>query len=281
VGAPAIAGWCPHRIAGCPDAVDITVEEAVILPLELPSDMVHLWYMSVTDTRILLDNHLSVLDEEEKYRANRFHFDRDRIRFILARGSLRHLLARYTGFDPALIRFKQNPYGKPFLQHPHSPVQFTVTHSGGCIVHAIACGTQVGVDVELVRDSTGLASVASYFAAGEQAWLRTVDPQERDVRFFTLWVCKEAYIKALGRGLSKSLDSFEISLETRKGRKEGMEGIEPVILSDSENCAASASWRLVLFKPGEDMLGCLAINSATKIVELREYGAEQIMYSLS
>ena len=60
-----------------------------------------------------------------------------------------------------------------------------------------------------------------------------------------------------------------------------MEGIEPVILSDSENCAASASWRLVLFKPGEDMLGCLAINSATKIVELREYGAEQIMYSLS
>ena len=191
-----------------------------------------------------------------------------------------HLLARYTGSDPALIRFKQNRYGKPFLQHPHSPVQFNVTHSGGCIVHAIAHGTEVGVDVELVRDSAGLASVASYFAAGEQAWLRAADPREQDVPFFTLWVCKEAYIKALGRGLSKSLDSFEISLGTRKGRKEGMEGIEPWILSDSENGAAPASWRLVLFKPAEDILGCLAINSATQIVELREYGTEQIMHSL-
>ena len=250
------------------------------LPLELPSETVHLWYMSVTDTRILLDNHLSVLDEEEKYRANRFHFERDRTRFILARGSLRSLLARYTGSDPALIRFKQNRYGKPFLQHPHSPVQFNITHSAGCIVHAIAHGTEVGVDVEFVRNSAGLASVASYFAAGEQAWLRAADPREQDVRFFTLWVCKEAYIKALGRGLSKSLDSFEISLGTRKGRKEGMEGIEPWILSDSENGAAPASWRLVLFKPAEDMLGCLAINSATQIVELREYGTEQIMHSL-
>jgi len=237
--------------------------------------------MSVTDTRILLDNHLFVLDEEEKYRANQFHFERDRTRFILARGSLRSLLARYTGSDPALIRFKQNRYGKPFLQHPHSPVQFNITHSAGCIVHAIAYGTELGVDVEFVRNSAGLASVASYFAPGEQAWLGAADAREHDVRFFTLWVCKEAYIKALGRGLSKSLDSFEISLETRKGRKEGAEGIEPWILSDSENHAASASWRLMLFKPGEDMLGCLAINSATQIVELREYGTEQIMHSLS
>ena len=281
MGAPAIAGWRSHRIAGCPDPVDITVEEAVTLPLELPSKTIHLWYVSVTDTRILLDNHLSVLDEEEKYRANRFHFDRDRIRFILARGSLRSLLARYTGSDPALIRFKQNRYGKPFLQHPHSPVQFNVTHSGGCIVHAIACGTQVGVDVELVRDSTGLASVASYFAAGEQAWLHAADPQEQDVRFFTLWVCKEAYIKALGRGLSKSLDSFEISLGTRKGKKEGMEGIEPRILFDSESHTASAAWRLMLFKPGEDMLGCLAVNSVTKIVELRQYGTSTILQRIS
>jgi len=253
----------------------------VTLPLELPSETVHLWYMSVTDTRILLDNHLSVLDEEEKYRANQFHFERDRTRFILARGSLRSLLARYTGSDPALIRFKQNRYGKPFLQHPHSPVQFNITHSAGCIVHAIAYGTELGVDVEFVRNSAGLASVASYFAPGEQAWLGAADAREHDVRFFTLWVCKEAYIKALGRGLSKSLDSFEISLETRKGRKEGAEGIEPWILSDSENHAASASWRLMLFKPGEDILGCLAINSATQIVELREYGTEQIMHSLS
>ena len=260
------------------------------LPLELPSGTVHLWYMSVTDTRILLDNHLSILDEEEKYRANRFHFEPDRIRFILAHGSLRSLLARYTGSDPALIRFKQNRYGKPFLQHPHSPVQFNVTHSAGFIIHAVAHGPELGVDVELVRNSAGLASVASYFAPGEQAWLRAADPEKRDVRFFTFWVCKEAYIKALGRGLSKSLESFEISLEARKERTKGMEGageiegieaMEPRILSDSEDDAASASWRLVLFEPVQDVLGCLAVNSAAKIVELREYGTSTILQRIS
>jgi 4'-phosphopantetheinyl transferase len=260
------------------------------LPLELPSGTVHLWYMSVTDTRILLDNHLSILDEEEKYRANRFHFEPDRTRFILAHGSLRSLLARYTGSDPALIRFKQNRYGKPFLQHPHSPVQFNVTHSAGFIIHAVAHGPELGVDVELVRNSAGLASVASYFAPGEQAWLRAADPEKRDVRFFTFWVCKEAYIKALGRGLFKSLESFEISLEARKertngmvgaGEIEGIEAMEPRILSDSEDDAAPASWRLVLFEPVQDVLGCLAVNSAAKIVELREYGTSTILQRIS
>jgi 4'-phosphopantetheinyl transferase len=241
--------------------------------------------MSVPDTKISLDNYLSVLDEEEKCRASRFHFDRDRIRFILGRGSLRYLLARYTGSDPALIRFKQNRYGKPFLLCPHSSVQFNVTHSGDCIVFAVAHGTELGVDVEPVRDSAGLASISSYFAAGEQAWLLAADPRERNVAFFTFWVCKEAYIKALGRGLSKSLDSFEISLE-RKERMEGMEGageiegieaMEPRILADSEDDAAPASWRLVLFEPAQDVLGCLAVNSATKIVELREYGIGKML----
>jgi len=260
------------------------------LPLELPVGTVHLWHMSVPDTRVLLDNYLSVLDEEEKCRANRFHFDRDRVRFVIGRASLRCLLARYTGSDPALIRFKQNQYGKPFLQYPHSSVQFNVTHSGDCIVHAIARGTELGVDIEVIRDSVGLTSISSYFATGEQAWLLAADFRERNIAFFIFWICKEAYIKALGRGFSKSLDSFEISLGKRMKRMEGakgmeeiegIEGIDPRILSDSEDHAASASWRLVLFEPIQDVLGCLAINSATKIVELREYSTDTTLRRIS
>lgn len=230
--------------------------------------------MSVADTNISFDHHLAVLDEEELHRASRFHLDHDRVRFVLGRASLRCLLARYSDSDPALIQFKQNRYGKPFLQYPASPVQFNVTHSGNCIFHAIAHGTEVGVDAEVIRDSAGLASISSYFSAGEQDWLSATDSLAWNSAFFTLWVCKEAYIKALGRGLSKPLNSFEISLAM------GKEGLEPRVLFDSDD-AAPGSWRLVIFEPGRNVLGCLAVNHTCKIVELREYGSGTLLRRIS
>ncbi|ARO86881.1 hypothetical protein EBAPG3_003340 [Nitrosospira lacus] len=229
---------------------------------ELPAGTVHLWYTSVPQARIPLDQYLSILDEEERCRAARFHFDRDREPFILARASLRCLLARYTGADPAEIQFKQDRYGKLHIHHPVSSIRFNVTHSGDCIVHAIARGTDVGVDVEILRNSVELTSISSYFTAGEQAWLHAADAQTRDTRFFTLWTCKEAYIKALGRGLLKPLNSFEISLAERG---------EPKILSDSEDNAHLSSWRLLPFEPRRNVLGCVAVDVASTRVELRDY----------
>lgn len=80
--------------------------------------------------------------------------------------------------------------------------------------------------------------------------------------FFTLWTCKEAYVKALGRGLSKSLNSFEVSLA---------DGGKPRILSDSEDNAHLNSWRLLLFEPRRNVLGCVAVDIASTLVELRDY----------
>lgn len=236
--------------------------------IELPAGAVHLWYTSATQTRIPPDQHLPILDEKERCRAARFHFDRDRELFILARASLRCLLARYTGVDPAQIRFKQNPYGKLFIEHPASSVRFNVAHSGDCIVHAIAQGTEVGVDIEILRNSAELTSISSYFAPGEQAWLLAAGAQAGDTRFFTLWTCKEAYIKALGQGLSKSLDSFEIGFA---------EGGEPKILSDSGNNAHPGSWRLLRFEPRRNVLGCVAVDVASTRVELRDYDSGALL----
>lgn len=234
---------------------------ASLRAIGLPERTVHLWRLSVAQTRISLDYHLSLLDEEEKFHAARFHFRQDREQSILARASLRSLMARYTGFAPDQIRFKKNQYGKPFLQYPDSPVQFNVTHSGDCIIHAITCGAEIGVDVEMVRDSGSLGSISSYFATGEQAWLDATAHEARDDAFFMLWTCKEAYIKALGRGLSKPLDSFEI----------GIVNNEPKILLDSDDHAPADSWQLLLFKPEQNMVGCVAVNTSINAVEFRDY----------
>jgi 4'-phosphopantetheinyl transferase len=227
----------------------------------LPERTVHLWRLSVAQTRISFDYHLSLLDEEEKFHAARFHFRQDREQSILARASLRLLMARYTGFAPERIRFKKNQYGKLFLQYPESPVQFNVTHSGDCIIHAITREAEIGVDVETVRDSGSLGSISSYFATGEQAWLDATAHEARDDAFFMLWTCKEAYIKALGQGLSKPLDSFEI----------GIVNNEPKILFDSDAPALAASWQLLLFKPRPNMAGCVAVNTSINAVEFRDY----------
>lgn len=84
------------------------------------------------------DYHLSLLDEEEKLHAARFHFRQDREQSILARASLRSLMARYTGFAPERIRFRKNQYDKLFLQYPDSSVQFNVTHSGDYIMKPLS-----------------------------------------------------------------------------------------------------------------------------------------------
>lgn len=233
-------------------------------PIELHAGTVHLWYTSVAHTSIPFDDPLSVLDEEERDRAARFHFDRDQKLFVLGRAFLRCLLARYTGAHAAQIRFKQNQYGKLFLEYPVSPVQFNVAHSGDCIIHAIARGTGVGVDVETLRGFEAPETISSYFAPGEQAWLLATDPHEVNAGFFTLWTCKEAYIKALGLGLSKPLDSFEISLAKSR---------EPKILFDSDDNTLPNSWRLLLFEPGPNVLGCVAVDIASKVVELRDYSS--------
>ncbi|HEX8874971.1 MAG TPA: 4'-phosphopantetheinyl transferase superfamily protein [Nitrosospira sp.] len=249
--------------------------------MELSPGVVHLWYISVADKKIPFDYHLSLLDEEERCRASRFRFDRDRVRFVLGRGSLRCLLARYTDSSPADIQFKQNRYGKLYLQYPASSIRFNITHSEGCIIHALAQEAEVGVDIEAIRDAAGVSSISSHFAPGEQAWLLGADFQERDNVFFTFWVCKEAYIKALGRGLSKPLNSFEISLAKRtKGMELGMEGVEGMeakILSDSDDKTAQASWRLLLFEPNRNVLGCLAANATCKVAELLEYSSGRLL----
>lgn len=240
-------------------------------PIELHTGTVHLWHTSAANTSIPLAFPLAILDEEERDRATRFHLDRDRKLFVLGRAFLRCLLARYTGTHPAHIRFKQNQYGKLFLEHPVSSVQFNVAHSGDCIIHAIAQGAEVGVDVETIRDFAEPDTISSYFAPGEQEWLLAADLHERNTGFFTLWTCKEAYIKALGLGLSKPLNSFGISLAERR---------EPKILFDSDNNTLPNSWRLLLFEPSPNLLGCVAVDMASKVVELRDYNSGVLLRRL-
>lgn len=153
---------------------------------------------------------LDLLDGPERARADRFRFERDRHRFILRRGRLRTLLAGHLGCNPVAIQFTQNSFGKPALHG--SDLQFNVSHSQGVALIAVARGAELGCDIERCDERIDVNGTAgSLFAPGELRMLERLPPRQRQGGFFRCWTRKEAYVKALGLGLSHRLDGFDTS----------------------------------------------------------------------
>jgi 4'-phosphopantetheinyl transferase len=158
-----------------------------------------------------------VLSEDERKRANRRVRPADRRSFVVTRSALRLLLASRTGLRPVDIAFETNRFGKPRLanQSFERRVSFNISHTAG--VALIALGTSdIGVDVERRRDPVDDELPTRYFAAAERQQLLQVSGAARaDVRV-GLWVRKEAYLKAVGCGLFRALDSFTVTMDAEQ-----------------------------------------------------------------
>ena len=150
------------------------------------------------------------LDPDERARAARFHGERDRDRFVAARGLLREVLANRLGADPGEVRFESASAGKPRLASPAADLRFNASRSGERAAFALAAGREVGVDVELVRDDLDVEAVAgrALSPAELHAW-RNLPPARRTRAFFAAWARKEAYAKGRGEGLALGLDRIE------------------------------------------------------------------------
>jgi 4'-phosphopantetheinyl transferase len=161
------------------------------------------------------DELAAVLSSDEWARADRFAFDRDRTEYVVCRGVLRWLLARYRDDSPSRLRFRYSPRGKPELDGPADPVElrFNLAHSHGAAVVAVTRARPVGVDLERIRPLMDLGSlVRTCFAPEEQAEFWSLPELVRPRAFFAGWTRKEAFLKATGEGLGRPLDSFALSL---------------------------------------------------------------------
>ncbi len=178
----------------------------------LRPDQVHLWRVSLLHPPFPSDMLWRVLNEKEQARAGRYRFERDRRRFVAARGMLRVILARYAGVSPAAIRFEYSDYGKPSL--PDRPdLAFNATDSGELMAVGVAQNRLLGVDIEQVRDDFGGLEIAErFFSPAEVATLRALPSHEQARAFFRCWTRKEAFIKAIGEGLSYPLHQFDVTL---------------------------------------------------------------------
>ncbi|HET6142480.1 MAG TPA: 4'-phosphopantetheinyl transferase superfamily protein [Candidatus Acidoferrales bacterium] len=176
---------------------------------------IHVWHASLIRADDITSHLESLLSSDEKARAHRFHFARDRNRYVVARGLLRELLGAYVQQAPGSLEFCYAQYGKPFLagENAASGFSFNLSHSGDVVGYAIAKDRNLGIDVEQKRvDAAGDEIAQRYFSAREISDLRTLSTSDEVEGFFNCWTRKEAYLKATGMGLQVALDRFAVSL---------------------------------------------------------------------
>lgn len=224
-------------------------------PPPLTRDDVHLWRIALDIGTPLLMRLREILADDERQRADRFHFEKDRRHFTAARGVMRILLADYLAQRPEKVRFAYNNYGKPRLtdKNNETDLRFNLTHSHGLALLAVTHGREIGVDVERLRamEGDGEPLAERFFSPREVSVLRPLPPQLRREAFFHCWTRKEAYIKAQGKGLSLPLDQFDVTLNPD----------EPAALLATRHDPPEAQrWSLRSLIPGEGYVGALAVE---------------------
>ena len=180
-------------------------------------DDIHIWRTTLDRTPPAIQKLLSILAVDERARADRFHFERDRNHFIVARAVLRAVLGGYLNQVPERLIFRYGAHGKPALAEEvgGEAIRFNVSHSRGEALYAVTRGREVGIDLERVRSDLAVAEIAArFFSVRETAALRALPIEARPQAFFRIWTRKEALVKARGGGLSLPLNEFEVSLDS-------------------------------------------------------------------
>jgi 4'-phosphopantetheinyl transferase len=183
--------------------------------LEIETNDIHVWRADLKINNHRLHDHYQILSVEEKDRSARFKFQKDRDHFIAAHGILRVILSRYLHIDPDQLRFYTNDFGKPFLNQPTEPetLRFNMSHSNGLALYAVSHDREIGIDLEYLRPIDNAEQIAErFFSPREIEQWRTLPGHRQNEGFFHCWVRKEAYIKAIGKGLFQPLDQFDTSL---------------------------------------------------------------------
>ena len=159
----------------------------------------------------------SCLSSAERERAAKFHFERDRRRFIVARARLREELAARLGVSARQVEFAYGDNGKPRLAN--QALQFSVSHCDDVALFAFSHDAEVGVDIEAIRPVREADAIAvQFFSPLEHAGYAALAPRDRLLGFFRVWTRKEAYVKALGVGFSMALERFDLSVAPRGWR---------------------------------------------------------------
>ncbi len=230
------------------------------MSLTLTETEIHVWQANLVRSPNDCQQLAQTLSADERARAERFRFPRDRDRFIVSRGTLRTLLGRYLKLSPDRVQFRYGDKGKPALAEPLAGVglEFNLSHSEDLMVCAIADQQPIGIDLEYLRPVADLENLTQrFFTPREHAAIHAFKGDRCLRSFFQHWTCKEAVLKATGNGLV-SLSAIEVFLQHDTAK-----------LVQHDDTSAPA-WSLQLFMPAPGYVGAVAINAPERSLIHRE-----------
>lgn len=218
------------------------------------SESIDIWYALPGAIRNpeLLGSYKEVLSADEMARYARFWFDRDRHLHLVAWALVRTTLSRYAEVAPDEWSFVTNRYGRPEIAGPDGipPLRFNLSHTRGLVACIVAERLDVGVDVEdRRRDTHGPDIARRYFSEREVAAFERVPQERQREAFFEYWTLKEAYIKAVGVGISLGLGRFSFDLDDRGLPLDDPERRAPSISFDDSLDDDPAAWQFAQFEP--------------------------------
>ena len=172
--------------------------------------------------------------------------------------ALRSLLAAYLDCAPDALPLRIGEFGKPYLGAPPA-LEFNVSHSRNALLIGLSRSQPLGVDVETVGRQRPVQALADrFFAADEAAALRALDPDRRQQAFLALWSCKEAVVKAVGRGIGFGLGRVAFVLDAA-GRTTRVNVID-------SSAGSAAEWQIVALRPSAEHTGALAWRGPERAV---------------
>ncbi|MCC6176888.1 MAG: 4'-phosphopantetheinyl transferase superfamily protein [Chloroflexi bacterium] len=236
-------------------------------PLEVPRPgHVDVWIVDMTQTEGRegdLAWARAWLSREERERAARFHFERDRRRFVVTHAARRAILGAYLGCAPAAVPFETGPHGKPALRGHRRDLQFNATDTDGLGLLAVTTGRRVGIDAERVRPFDDLYGVARLvLTQHEQQTVFAAPPNVRPTVFLHFWTWKEAVLKVLGTGLTLPATCVDVRLDS---------GLRPQLAALDVPGEAPETWTLCPLTVGDGYVAGLAIDGPLGATTVRRW----------
>lgn len=226
--------------------------------IDLPAGEVHLWSARLDPPNEFLQECASLLSEDERHRADKFRAGSLRNHYIAGRGTLRMLLARYLPTPPNSFALTYQPHGKPQLGPPWNAcgLEFNLSHSHDLAVYTFTRGSEIGIDVEWIRPMPNAAELLARFFSPQEVQQWRQMPVERQLQaFFQGWTRKEAWLKAVGSGLSFPLNQFCVTLDG-----------PPRVLSIRGDAHEAAAWWLESCEPSDGYVAAVARRGKAQTV---------------
>ena len=220
----------------------------------LTADEVHVWRASLRPAEHALARLEAHLSSDERARAARFRFPEHRTAFVAGRGVQREILSRYAGLPPHALVYSETKHGKQSLAGAAAAagIRYNVSNSGDLALFAITLGREIGVDLERLKPMPDGIDIANrFFSAPENEIFAALDISVRDQAFFNCWTRKEAYITAVGEGLSMPLDCFDVAFAPGEPAR---------LLRTRGDEAEAARWTMRELDPGPGYVGALAVE---------------------